>query len=407
VQLLALVAMAAQAQARRVLQIALPSRTTAAEQDNLITEFRDWFQGLPDATSVEEMANGAVDIAPELFDASILADPGAFRGQWMAIMNGIQSPPSRFDWAGTNWVRMRQRVTLAMNARPAPALPPKPVATAKADEYVWGKEKPAGFREGEAVLPGLINKAVDEALLVRGDDRGLVTVGATTYIVEKKVGPAPGALPVAKSETGLGRFRESVIFAPEYQRVGEKVLRDVSQRSESVEQYVKSTFPEMALSDREKYDQLVLSGLTVDQMLKMYDGKPKSDILADNTIELHLSNIALADYVARTGNVAGAKAVSGVQGFLLPQAVCEAAAKHTQAQYKLQNSMQTAGGGKGRSRSQFVPVSQRKCYGCGEVGHLLANCPNLSNEDKQLKMQELAAMQAAGKGKGKGAPKKP
>ena len=396
--------MAAQAQARRFLQIALPTRTNPVEQDNLITEFRDWFQGLPDATSVEDMANGAADIAPELFDASVLGDPGAFRGQWMAIMNGIQTPASRFDWAGTNWVRMRQRVTVAMNARPAPPLPSKPAAQAKTDEYVWGKEKPAGFAEGETVLPALIKKAMSEALLVSGDDRGLVTVGGSSYIVEKKKVAAQGALPAAKgSESGLGRFRESIIFAPEYQRVGEKVLRDVAQRSESVEQYVKSTFPELALSDREKYDQLVLSGLTVDQLLKLYDGKPKSEILADNTIELHLSNIALADYVVRTGNVAGAKAVSGVQGFLLPQAVCEAAAKHTQAQYKLQTSMgSSAGGGKGRTRSQYVPVSQRKCYGCGEVGHILANCPNLSADEKVAKLQEVAAMAANGKGKGKG-----
>jgi len=393
--------MAAQAQARRFLQIALPTRTNPVEQDNLITEFRDWFEGLPDASSVEDLANGAADIAPELFDASVLADPGAFRGQWMAIMNGIQRPVERWEWAGTNWVRMRQRVTAAMHARPAPQLPPKPAAQAKT-EYVWGKEKPVGFKEGEAVLPALVKKAVAEALLVEGDDRGLVTVGGSTYIVEKKAAQAPGALPTAKAESGLGRFRESVIFAPEYQRVGEKVLRDVAQRSESVEQYVKSTFPEIAISDREKYDQLVLSGLTVDQLLKLYDGKPKPEILADNTIELHLSNIALADYVVRTGNVAGAKAVSGVQGFLLPQAVCEAAAKHTQAQYKLQNSMGAApGGGKGRTRSQFVPVNQRKCYGCGEVGHILANCPNLSDAEKIAKMQEVAAAAAKGKGKGK------
>ena len=394
--------MAAQAQARRFLQIALPTRTVAVEQDNLITEFRDWFRALPDGTSLEDMANGAADIAPELFDASVLGDPGAFRGQWMAIMNGIQTPVSRFDWTGTNWAQVRQRVEAVMNARPAPALPAKPSASAKVDEYVWGKEKPSAFREGETVLPALVKKSVNDALLVAGDDRGLVTVGGVTYIVEKKVAQAPGTLPTAKGESGLGRFRESVIFAPEYKRVAEKVLRDVSQRSESVEQYVKSTFPEVALSDREKYDQLVLSGLTVDQMLKMYDGKPKSEILADNTIELHLSNIALADYVVRTGNVSGAKAVSGVQGFLLPQEVCEAAAKHTHAQFKLQTSMQTSGGGKGRTRSQFVPVAQRKCYGCGEVGHLLANCPNLSSEEKLLKMQELAAMSAAGKGKGKG-----
>ena len=50
-----------------------------------------------------------------------------------------------------------------------------------------------------------------------------------------------------------------------------------------------------------------------------------------------------------------------------------------------------------------MPVNQRKCYGCGEVGHILANCPNLTAEEKVVKMQEVAAMAAAGKGKGKGA----
>ena len=108
----------------------------------------------------------------------------------MAIMNGIQRPAERWEWAGTNWVQMRQRATAAMNARPAPQLPPRPAAQGKT-EYVWGKEKPVGFKEGEAVLPALVKKAVAEALLVEGDDRGLVTVGGSTYIVEKKAAQAP------------------------------------------------------------------------------------------------------------------------------------------------------------------------------------------------------------------------
>ena len=36
---------------------------------------------------------------------------------------------------------------------------------------------------------------------------------------------------------------------------------------------------------------------------------------ADDTLELHLSNIARAEYVSRTGNIAGAKAVSGYKSF--------------------------------------------------------------------------------------------
>ena len=93
------------------------------------------------------------------------------------------------------------------------------------------------------------------------------------------------------------------------------------------------------LTDREKYDQLVLSGLTADQILKWYEGKPSAEVLSNDTLELHLYAIAQQEYVSRTGNAAGAKAVSGVQRFLLPQSVCEAASKHTQLQSKLQTSI--------------------------------------------------------------------
>ena len=89
----------------------------------------------------------------------------------------------------------------------------------------------------------------------------------------------------------MGRFRETALFGAEYTRVAEKVLRDVAHRSESVEQFVKSTFAELAVSDREKYDQLVLSGLTADKLLKFYEGKPKSDVLADDAIELVTANV--------------------------------------------------------------------------------------------------------------------
>ena len=67
----------------------LPTRTDPDEVDGLIQEFRHWFRGLRDTTSVEDMANGAMDIADELFDASVLADANAFRAQWLAITNGI------------------------------------------------------------------------------------------------------------------------------------------------------------------------------------------------------------------------------------------------------------------------------------------------------------------------------
>ena len=142
-------------------------------------------------------------------------------------------------------------------------------------------------------------------------------------------------------------------------------------------------------------------GLTTDKLLKYYEGKPKAGILADDAIELHLYNIAPQEYVTRTGNVVGARAVSGVQSFLLPQSVCDAASKHTQAQSKLQLSMQQIGGGKGggqrAQRNPFVPVSERLFYGCKQPGHVLADCPNLSDAEKIAKLKEVNAAKAAGR----------
>ena len=101
--------------------------------------------------------------------------------------------------------------------------------------------------------------------------------------------------------------------------------------------------------------------------------------------------------------MAGAKAFSGVQSFLLPQSVCEAASKHTQLASKLRYSLsQISKGrpwGKG-SGNAFVPISQRKCYGCGQQGHALAECPNLSDEEKVQKLKEIATANA-GKAGGK------
>ena len=71
--------MAAVSQAVRNLPMRrLPTRTDN-DIDGLVQEFRHWFRGLPGGTSVEDVATGAMDIADELFDASILADANACR----------------------------------------------------------------------------------------------------------------------------------------------------------------------------------------------------------------------------------------------------------------------------------------------------------------------------------------
>ena len=363
---------------------------------------------MPDGSSVEEVVDGAMDIADELFDASILNDANAFRAQWMAIVDGIHTPAARWDWDGTNWARLRNRVRAQVALRPAVPTPaPRPAATTTTskDEYFWGKQKPAGMKEGDKVMPGVIKKAMADGLLDKDDDPGFVAIGGDMYIVtkKKKVDVPPDT--AGGAAVGLSRFQETTFFAKEYERCAEKVLRDVAHRSPSVEQYVKSTFASYAVSDREKYDQLVLSGLTADKLLKTYDGKPKEEVYADDALELHLYNIAQEEYVQRTGNIVGARAVNGVQSFLLPQSVCDAAAKHTQAQSKLQTSMQQVGGGaapRGRAqRAPFVPVSERLCYGCKKPGHVLADCPNLSDAEKIAKLKEINAAKGAGKGKGR------
>ena len=107
--------------------------------------------------------------------------------------------------------------------------------------------------------------------------------------------------------------------------------------------------------------------------------------------------------VACVGDVFVDLQISGVQSFLLPGDVIEDAAKFTVNQSKLQGSLRgkqstvTGGGGAGTG-NKFVPVAQRACYGCGEIGHELSNCPNLTPEEIKAKKAE--------KGKGKGGVKK-
>ena len=120
----------------------------------------------------------------------------------MAIMNGIQPVGQQFNWNGTVWGNMRNRVRVVANARPAPAppAPPAPAGTGpgaggKRDEYVWGKEKPSSMNEGDPVRLPLVKKAVADGLMVLGDEKGFVLVSNNTSIVEKKkvAGAIPGS----------------------------------------------------------------------------------------------------------------------------------------------------------------------------------------------------------------------
>ena len=196
----------------------LPTRTDD-EIDGLVQEFRHWWRGMPDASSVEDVTDGAMDIADELFDASILNNAAAFRAQWMAIVDGIHTPAARWDWNGTVWARLRNRVRAQVALRPAAPTPaPKPTA-AKQEEYFWGKQKPMGMKEGDKVMPGVIKKAISEGLLDKDDDPGFVAIGGDMYIVtkKKKVDNPPDSS-AGGASVGLSRFQETTLFATEYVR---------------------------------------------------------------------------------------------------------------------------------------------------------------------------------------------
>ena len=121
-----------------LLQRHLPTRADD-EIDGLVQEFRHWWRGMADGSSVEEVVDGAMDIADELFDASILNDANAFRAQWMVIVDGIHTPAARWDWNGTNWARLRNRVRAQVALRPpAPTPAPKPAATSTKQEVSFG-----------------------------------------------------------------------------------------------------------------------------------------------------------------------------------------------------------------------------------------------------------------------------
>ena len=92
--------------ARQLLQKVLPARTPQ-EIDTLLGEFRQWFRDVPNGIGIEEMADGALDIASELFDAAVLGNANAFRAQWVAVMNEIQPAGQRFDLGSHSlgWLR--------------------------------------------------------------------------------------------------------------------------------------------------------------------------------------------------------------------------------------------------------------------------------------------------------------
>ena len=137
-----------------------------------------------------------------------------------------------------------------------------------------------------------------------------------------------------------------------------------------------------------KFKQLMMSAKTIDlKVIDFADAKAsKAQMWKDDVLELHCCNIAAEDYAMRTSNYEGAEAIGGFSDFLLPEAAVTQANTFTNTMAKLRNNLRNtpttrergakAGGkGGGGAGAGWVPVEDRVCYECGEIGHLGRDCP--------------------------------
>ena len=72
----------------QALQRELPTRQPQ-ELTGLLQNFRQWFRGTPDGTGIEDLTDGVLDIAPELFDDAILGSLAEFQRQALCVWNDI------------------------------------------------------------------------------------------------------------------------------------------------------------------------------------------------------------------------------------------------------------------------------------------------------------------------------
>ena len=73
-----------------------------AELYAILTNLRQWFRTTADGNSIEELMDGVLDIAPELFDDATLNDVNAFRRHALVVWGALYPAAQKFDWTCTH-----------------------------------------------------------------------------------------------------------------------------------------------------------------------------------------------------------------------------------------------------------------------------------------------------------------
>ena len=344
----------------------------------------------------------------------------------IALLHDIIPPAHRFDWnweTDFGWVRWKALIKEGLDERkklngskppkkvvqpvppgtapvprpgqhvqlPPQNAPPGPVGTI----FVWGDKKPKGIVE-DNVPQYLIDEAKKNGL-----PDGVVYVNDCLYtIVEKEIPGLPGRKTVESAAQALG-YRSNSLFHKGYTRMANKVVGDIMKYHNSLEDYVKNHYSDLKSSTqaglRAKYNDMLRSARTADLMIQDYhsNGKSAADLEANDIFEMHVSHLAIDDYVQRTGNHVAADYITGLSDFLLPQEAVKDGASFTNQMTKPRNNLRpqgtAAGGGKGAGGAAYVPMAERVCYVCGEKGHIGRDCPEKGKGKGQNQQQGATA----------------
>ena len=409
------------------------------EAKQYVGDLRDMMKNYGDVFGgTDVFVNKILTAAPKALQPG-LAIPGneqTLRRHVLTMVDEIIPAADRFtwDWNAFGWPQMRDSVAnerekiqeaaeKAEKAREAAELAAQQAQNAGGGQevkkkYVWANKRPRGFPD-----------EVHELFIEHAEKIGLVgkvVVAGDEFEIKPYEGPDPlkpekskdsekpelkssehtigGSVSQAATMLGL---RKQDMFSDGYVRAGEKLITEVFTHYENVEAFVNAHFAVFKNSEQAgrkiKFGQLMTSARTLDLVIKAYAtmGKTRKELWNDDVLELHASNIAREDYILKTSNYEGAEAISGIGDFLLPADAITKAATYTNNLAKLRNNLRNTAGrtgtdskGAGKGGAGFVPIADRTCYECGQIGHLGKDCP---------KRKERLARE--GKAAGKGAKK--